>query len=78
MQIGNNNFDTKYKMEDRSGNNVDIQKIDHEKYLGINFTSTLSFDQHISSTVNKVNSHIYRVTEKEFCTYGQASILVTI
>jgi hypothetical protein len=49
-RIGNSNFDTNYKMKDNTG-------ID-EKYLVINFTFNLEFDEHIGLTVNKVISHI--------------------
>jgi hypothetical protein len=70
MRIGNSNFDTKYKMKDNTGIDVDIEIIYKEKDLGINFTSNLKFDEHIGRTVNKVISHI-DIPELRGLTYEQ-------
>ena len=64
LSYGLERVDTSYYMKDCSGTIHQLSKEDSEKDLGVTFTSKLNFEQHINSTVNKVNRIIGLVKRK--------------
>ena len=47
-----------YEMSDSQNNTHILETVDSESDLGIKFHENLKFDEHIDSTVNKVNRFI--------------------
>ena len=39
-------------------NDVILQNVEHDKHLGINISSNLSWDEHINTVINKSNNKI--------------------
>ena len=54
----NTQFDTTYQMKDNTGQLKDLPFDTEEKDLGIKFHSSMKFDSHISTVVNKANQLI--------------------
>ena len=55
---GNILFDTTYQMRDNDGLLKDLPVDTEEKDLGVKFHSSMKFESHISSVVNKTNQLI--------------------
>ncbi|WAR26591.1 hypothetical protein MAR_012295 [Mya arenaria] len=64
VSFGRKRVDTNYHMTDRDGNIQQLKKEDSEKDLGVLFTESLSFEKHISNTLNKANMIIGLIRRK--------------
>ena len=58
IHYGNILFDTTYQMKDNDGLLKDLPVDTEEKDLGVKFHSSMKFESHISSVVNKTNQLI--------------------
>jgi len=56
MSLGRSQLLTKYTMTDKSGNEIDLQRSNIERDLGILIDCCLNFSEHISKTTHKANS----------------------
>ncbi|WAR18395.1 hypothetical protein MAR_000233 [Mya arenaria] len=64
VSFGRKRVDTDYHMTDRDGNIQQLKREDSEKDLGVLFTESLSFEKHISNTLNKANMIIGLIRRK--------------
>ncbi|WAR15881.1 hypothetical protein MAR_030475 [Mya arenaria] len=64
VSFGRKRVDTDYHMTDRDGNIQQLKGEDSEKDLGVLFTESLSFEKHISNTLNKANMIIGLIRRK--------------
>ena len=55
VQYGKHSFNSQYEMTNSDGTTTIIQTAESEKDLGVNFTVTLKFDEHVSITAKKAN-----------------------
>lgn len=56
LHYGPSVYDSNYQMLSTDNTYGELQDVTTEKDLGINFTNTLNFDEHINKIVNKANS----------------------